>query len=134
MIFSGVVCYPMACWTIGEKRLGWPVWLMNCNGFDIIAAVVEVSITYDQDWKRIELLLTEAATKVDGVVHKPYPYVVLTELGNFAAIYELRAFTDKPNEYLRIQSEIRMTFYDTFQKHESTLQRQVQLRREEGET
>jgi small-conductance mechanosensitive channel len=109
--------------------------MMNYSGFDIIAAVVKVSVTYDQDRKRIESLLTEAATKVEGVVQKPYPYVVLTELGNFAAIYELRAFTDKPNEYLRIQSEIRMTIYDTFQKHGVDLTTPaVQVRREESET
>jgi small-conductance mechanosensitive channel len=39
---------------------------------------------------------------------------MLTGLEKYAANYELRALTDKPNEFLRIQSEIRKRIYDTF--------------------
>ena len=36
---------------------------------------------------------------------------------NYGAIYELRAYTSKPNEYLKIQSEVRKKIHDLFQKH-----------------
>lgn len=32
-------------------------------------------------------------------------------------LYEVRAYTNKANEYLRIQSEIRKKIYDLFQAH-----------------
>jgi small-conductance mechanosensitive channel len=109
--------------------------VVNLSGFDIIAAVVKLSIKYDQDRKRTESLLIEAATKVEDVVQTPYPYLVLSELGDFAAIYELRAFTNRPNEFLRIQSEIRKNIYDTFQSNGIDLTTPaVQIRREEVET
>jgi small-conductance mechanosensitive channel len=109
--------------------------MVNYSGFDVIAAVVKVSIKYDQDRKRTESLLIEAATKVEGVVQTPYPYLVLSELGDFAAIYELRAFTNRPNEFMRIQSEIRKNIFDTFQSNGIDLTTPaVQIRREEVET
>jgi small-conductance mechanosensitive channel len=109
--------------------------VVNYSGFDVIAAVVKVSIKYDQDRKRTESLLIEAATKVEGVRQTPYPYLVLSELGDFAAIYELRAFTNRPNEFMRIQSEIRKNIYDTFQSNGVDLTTPaVQIRREEVET
>lgn len=109
--------------------------MVNYSGFDVIAAVVKVSIKYDQDRKRTESLLIEAATKVEGVVQTPYPYLVLSELGDFAAIYELRAYTNRPNEFMRIQSEIRKNIFDTFQSNGVDLTTPaVQIRREEVET
>ncbi len=109
--------------------------VVNYSGFDVIAAVVKVSIKYDQERKRTESLLIEAATKVAGVVQTPYPYLVLSELGDFAAIFELRAFTNRPNEFLRIQSEIRKNIFDTFQSNGIDLTTPaVQIRREEVET
>jgi small-conductance mechanosensitive channel len=108
---------------------------VNYSGFNHIIAEVKVSLPYDQDRKTIESLLIEAAIKVEDVVHTPYPYVVLSELGDVGAIYELRAFTNKPNEYIRVQSEIRKAIYDTFKSHGLDLTTaEVQIRREEDKT
>ncbi|MDQ3977184.1 MAG: mechanosensitive ion channel, partial [Thermoproteota archaeon] len=52
-----------------------------------------------------------------GIISYPNPFVLLTRFDNYAAVYELRAYTDRPNEYLKIQSEIRTRIYDSFQKH-----------------
>jgi small-conductance mechanosensitive channel len=38
----------------------------------------------------------------------------MVRFDNFAAAYQLRAYTDKPNEYQRIQSEVRKNIYDVF--------------------
>jgi small-conductance mechanosensitive channel len=45
------------------------------------------------------------------------PYVILTNFDNYGATYELRAYTNRPNEYQILQSEIRKNIYDLFQKH-----------------
>jgi small-conductance mechanosensitive channel len=50
----------------------------------------------------------EAAKNIDGTLtDNPAPSVLLKRFDNYAAVYELRAYTNKPNEYLKIQSEIR---------------------------
>ena len=55
------------------------------------------------------------------ITDNPTPFVLLIRFENYAAVYELRAYTNKPNEYLKIQSEIRKKIYDLFQTHELDL-------------
>ena len=91
--------------------------IVNYSGLDILATTVEISMVYDNNRKVIESLLLEAANDADGIISYPNPFVLLTRFDNYAAVYELRAYTDRPNEYLKIQSEIRTRIYDSFQKH-----------------
>jgi small-conductance mechanosensitive channel len=91
--------------------------IVNYSGLDILATTVEVSMVYDNNRKLIESLLLEAAKDTGGIIGYPSPFVLLTRFENYAAVYELRAYTNKPNEYLKIQSEIRKKIYDSFQKH-----------------
>jgi small-conductance mechanosensitive channel len=44
-------------------------------------------------------------------------YVILKSFDDYGVTYELIAYTNKPNEYQKLQSEIRKNIYDTFQKH-----------------
>lgn len=88
--------------------------ITNYSGLDSVAVVVYVSMDYTSDRRNIESLLLDSAHKVDGIVQFPEPYVLLSDFANFAAVYELRAYTDVPNEYYRVQSEIRKTIYDVF--------------------
>ncbi|WP_148681286.1 hypothetical protein [Candidatus Nitrososphaera gargensis] len=39
---------------------------------------------------------------------------MLKRFDQYAAVYELRAFTNRPNEHLQLQSEIRKNVYDAF--------------------
>ena len=91
--------------------------IVNYSGLDILATTVEVSMVYDNNRKLIESLLLEAAKDTGGIIGYPSPFVLLTRFENYAAVYELRAYTNKPNEYLKIQSETRKKIYDSFQKH-----------------
>lgn len=92
--------------------------IINYSGLEFLSVKVEVSLTYDKDRELIERLLIDCATNTNGILQPPdapyAPYVMLTGLENYAAHYELRALTDKPNEFLKIQSEIRKRIYDTF--------------------
>jgi len=45
------------------------------------------------------------------------PYVILKKFDDYGATYELRAYTKMPNEYQKLQSEIRKNVYDIFHKH-----------------
>jgi small-conductance mechanosensitive channel len=91
--------------------------IINYSGLDTLACTVDVSLTYDHSRKRIEALLMEAAKETKEIVADPAPVVLLKRFDSYAAVYELRAYTNKPNEFLKIQSEIRKNVYELFQMH-----------------
>jgi small-conductance mechanosensitive channel len=84
----------------------------------LLAITIEVSSIYNNNRDRVESVLVEAAKDTDGIIRdNPAPFVLLKKFENYGAVYELRAYTNKPNEYIKIQSEIRKKIYDLFQKH-----------------
>jgi small-conductance mechanosensitive channel len=92
--------------------------IVNYSGFDILATSVEVSIIYQNNRKLVESLLVDSAKKTEGIIQdSPSPFVLLKRFDNYAAVYELRAYTNRANEYLKIQSEIRKNIYDLLQKN-----------------
>lgn len=67
-------------------------------------------------------MLVEAASNTYGIVtDNPKPYVILKRFDNFAAVYELRAYTNRPNDYLKIESDIRENIYELFQSKDIDL-------------
>ena len=111
--------------------------IVNYSALDILATTIEVSAVYDNNRNKIESLLIEAARTTDGIItDNPTPFVLLKGFESYAAVYELRAYTNKPNEYLKIQSEIRKKIYDSFQAHKLDLtipQVQTNVDNENGE-
>ena len=94
--------------------------IVNYSGLDVLATSIDVSAVYDNNRNKVESLLVEAAKNTDGIItdnDNLSPFVLLKKFENYAAIYELRAYTNKPNEYLKIQSEIRKKVYDLFKIH-----------------
>ncbi|HET7643231.1 MAG TPA: mechanosensitive ion channel family protein [Nitrososphaeraceae archaeon] len=112
--------------------------IVNYSGLDVLAITVEISMTYNNKRKLIEQLLIESAKVTEGIITSPSsssslyttislsssssslskePYVILKNFSDYGAIYELRAYTNRPNEYQKLQSEIRKNVYDTFQNH-----------------
>jgi small-conductance mechanosensitive channel len=92
--------------------------IVNYSGMDLLATSVEVSITYQNNRKVVESLLIDAAKNTEGIISEnPAPFVLIKRFDNYAAVYELRAYTNRANEYLQIQSRIRKNIYDLFQKH-----------------
>ncbi|MBA3749410.1 MAG: mechanosensitive ion channel family protein [Nitrosopumilus sp.] len=91
--------------------------IVNYSGFEHLAVSIEVSIVYGNDKNKIKSLLVEAASNTSGIIsYNPKPYVILKRFDNFAAVFELRAYTKRSNEFLRIQSDIRENIYDIFQR------------------
>jgi potassium efflux system protein len=91
--------------------------IINYSGLDILACTVDVALTYEHNRKRIEALLLEATKKTNEIIADPEPIVLLKRFDSYAAVYELRAYTNKPNEFLKIQSDIRKNVYELFQMH-----------------
>lgn len=110
--------------------------IVNYSGLDILSITINVTTTYNHNRRLIEKLLIDAATETEGIVTSDTnpsrilietrtlpdntvtnPFVMLVKFGEYGAIYDLRAYTDKPREFLKIASEIRKKIYDSFQKH-----------------
>lgn len=91
--------------------------IVNFSGMEYVAATVHVLMGYSEDRNKIEALMVECAKNTDGVIQTPEPHVVLLRFDDFGSTYELRAYTNKPNEYFEIQSRIRKKIYDVFQKN-----------------
>jgi small-conductance mechanosensitive channel len=104
--------------------------IVNYSGLDILAITVELSMTYNNSRKLVEQLLIESAKMTEGIIivspsntistsssSSKEPYVILKNFDDYGATYELRAYTNRPNEYQRLQSEIRKNIYDMFQNH-----------------
>ena len=81
-------------------------------------------MTYNNNRKLIEQLLIESAKMTEGILSSTSsstisittkPYVILKIFDDYGATYELRAYTKRPNEYQKLQSEIRKNVYDIFQ-------------------
>ena len=73
-----------------------------------------VTIGYDAPWKTVHELLIAAARKVEGILSEPAPYVLQTSLDDHYVVYEINAYTDRPNEqaelYSRLHAEIQNAF------------------------
>jgi small-conductance mechanosensitive channel len=106
--------------------------IVNYSGLDVLAITVEISMTYNSNRKLIESLLIQSAKMTEGIItsNSPTisfssssslssiePYVILKSFDDYGATYELRAYTNRPNEYQKLQSEIRKNIYDVFQQH-----------------
>ncbi len=98
--------------------------IVNYSGLDVLAITIEISMTYNNNRKLIEQLLIESAKMTEGILSSSSstislttePYVILKTFDDYGATYELRAYTKRPNEYQKLQSEIRKNIYDIFPK------------------
>ena len=92
--------------------------IVNYSGLENLAICVKMPLTYDTDRTKSESLMIEAAKNTEGIIiDKPSPFVLLSEFSNYAAIYELRVYTNKPNEFLIIQSDLRKNIFDILHKN-----------------
>ncbi|HYF99766.1 MAG TPA: mechanosensitive ion channel domain-containing protein [Candidatus Saccharimonadales bacterium] len=112
--------------------------IVNYSGLDVLSITVNVSLTYNNNRNLIEKILVDCAKETEGIVTSDNfpsdvaktsrsfhtednfvtdPFVLLVKFGDYGAVYDLRAFTNKPREFLKITSELRKRIYDSFQKN-----------------
>ena len=90
--------------------------IKNYSGYKFLALSILVSAGYREDERNIKSLLLAAANNTYGLLKEPKPYVLLKELGDFAAIYELMVYTDKANMSIQIKSDLRINIYNLFKE------------------
>ena len=82
-----------------------------------LALTVAAGIGYEVDWRKIEVLMIDAAKRTENILENPAPFVLKTDLGNYAVNYELFAWTnlvDRPDRMVRISSDLRRNVLDAF--------------------
>ncbi|WP_424244612.1 small-conductance mechanosensitive channel [Elusimicrobium posterum] len=79
---------------------------------------VNVTIGYDEDWRKVHKLLIEAAGKTIDTLQSPAPFVLQTELENFAVRYELNVYTSMPEKLPKLYSELYSNVQDVFNRED----------------
>ncbi len=77
---------------------------------------VTAGISYDVDWRKVHQLMKNAALETPGIVNNPEPFVLQTDLGDFAVSYRLMGKTNEAKKIITIESELRRNLLDQFNK------------------
>jgi small-conductance mechanosensitive channel len=88
-----------------------------------------ITAGYALDPKNVETALLEAASKVEGVLKDPKPYVWITEFGNFSVEYTLYVFVNQIRSLPKIDANLKRTVLETCRRHEIDISTPRLLRR-----
>jgi len=73
-----------------------------------------VTIGYDEPWRKIHQLLIDAALNVDSLEKEPAPFVLQKALDDFYVDYEINAYTKNAHQMNAIYSELHQNIQDKF--------------------
>lgn len=80
----------------------------NFSALDAVLIHIPVTLGYDVDKEEAKRLLIECAEETEGIMtsRERRPFVLLTDLGKYTVTYEINAYTDRPNELVKIKSDL----------------------------
>lgn len=81
-----------------------------------LSVLVTAGIGYDVDWRKVHELMKEAARNTPGIEEKPEPFVMQTQLGDYAVSYLLIGKTMEPQKERFVASDLRANVLDAFNK------------------
>jgi len=76
-----------------------------------------VGIGYETPWRQVEAMLLEAATRTEGLLPEPFPFVQQKALGDFCVTYELNVYCAVPQAMNRLYSELHRSILDVFNEY-----------------
>jgi len=71
-----------------------------------------VTLGYDIPWRKVHEVLIEAATRTNGILPHPHPFVFQLALDDSWVRYELNAYTEKANDMHIIYSDLNQSVQD----------------------
>ena len=89
----------------------------NFGKKNIVRRNCSITVGYELSSEQVESVLLEAATKVEGVLKEPTPYVWVTDLQNFSVEYTLYIFISQMKKLPIIDSNLRRTVLEVCRKH-----------------
>jgi len=88
--------------------------IMNYSALSNCIVHTRVSVCYDVDRRKVEDLLLKVASMTEGIINEPKAFVLVPELSKFDVVYELNAYTVKPNCLATIYSDLHKNILDVF--------------------
>jgi small-conductance mechanosensitive channel len=76
-----------------------------------------ITIGYDAPWRQVHAMLLNAAERTSGIQKKPEPFVLQKALSDFYVEYEINAFVERPEGYLKVMTELHANIQDEFNKY-----------------
>jgi len=89
----------------------------NFGKNNVVRRSCSITVGYELTSEQVENALLEAATKVEGVVKEPKPYVWVTNLLNFSVEYTLYVFISQIRMLPVIDSNLKRIVLDVCRKH-----------------
>jgi small-conductance mechanosensitive channel len=77
----------------------------------------DVGIGYDTPWRQVEAMLLEAASRTEGLLQEPGPFVLQKQLGDYAVIYELNAPINNEKDIPALYSALHANIQDVFNEY-----------------
>jgi small-conductance mechanosensitive channel len=76
-----------------------------------------VGIGYETPWRQVEAMLKLAASRTEGLLREPPPFVQQKSLGDFCVVYELNVYCDQPARQMALYSELHRNILDVFNEY-----------------
>ncbi|WP_234999493.1 mechanosensitive ion channel family protein [Roseovarius albus] len=80
-----------------------------------------VGIGYEEPPKKIEAMLIEAADRTKGLKKTPKPFVLWSQLADYAINYEINAFTSRGGHLPKIMSDLHSNIVDVFNENNTQI-------------
>lgn len=87
-----------------------------------------ITVGYEENREKVKRVLLEAAGKIEGVLEDPKPFVWLTKMSDFGAVYTLYVFTKQIKRIDRFDADMNELVFDFCSKNGIDL-RTPQLRK-----
>ena len=80
--------------------------------------IVPIGVSYDSDPRQVEEILLACANEHELVLDQPEPYVVFSDFGDHALLFELRCYLPDISYGLTTRSDLRFEIFKRFQAAE----------------
>ncbi|MEM6502316.1 MAG: mechanosensitive ion channel domain-containing protein [Cyanobacteria bacterium P01_C01_bin.89] len=77
-----------------------------------VSFATQITLGYDVPWREVNQVLGKAAIATNYVISNPAPVIFQVGLGDFSVAYEVKVFTNHPNEMERILSDLHQNIQD----------------------
>jgi small-conductance mechanosensitive channel len=77
----------------------------------------KVGIGYEVPWRQVEAMLIEAASRTEGLMKQPLPFVLQQELTDFAVTYELNVSCKNASRMMPLYTELHQNIQDVFNEY-----------------
>jgi len=93
--------------------------IRNFSALKEVLLYTSITLGYDIDKDKAKQMLIDSALKTKGIIPTAgkEPFVLLRDLGNYSITYEINAYTDQPNNYIIIKSELINNILDEFRRN-----------------